>query len=57
MTSHTPRPEQKVERWAASRDTAPPPDWGQILGQALDGALSDAPPLERLLDDRTRPRG
>lgn len=50
---------QRPERRAEPRDTPPPPDWGQILGQAFDGAfdgaLSDAPPLERLLEDRTRP--
>lgn len=59
MTSHTPRPERWPERRAEPPETAPPPDWDQILGQAFDGALdgglSDAPSLERLLDDWSRP--
>ncbi|WP_372893531.1 hypothetical protein [Rhodosalinus sp.] len=53
MTSDHQRPERRTE----PRDTPPPPDWGQILGQALDGEFPDAPALERLLDERSRQRG
>ncbi|MFP4238240.1 hypothetical protein [Rhodosalinus sp.] len=35
---------------AAPREARLPPDWGQVLTQALDGALPDTPALETMLD-------
>ncbi|MFP4239839.1 MAG: hypothetical protein ACLFRZ_11110 [Rhodosalinus sp.] len=52
MTSDHQRPER-----TDPRETPPPLDWGQILGEALDGELPDASVLERLLDERSRQRG
>ena len=42
--------QQPDPRAAAPRETSLPPDWGQVLTQALDGALPDTPALESMLD-------
>lgn len=42
--------EQRQPREADPREASLPPDWGEVLTQALDGALPDTPALESMLD-------